>query len=60
MVPSKAAKIIFQYEIINLSTNKVSATGQTIQIFLSAEKRELELITPDFYDRWEEKMGIKI
>ena len=60
MIPSKAAKIIFQYEIINLSTGKVSATGQTIQIFLSVETRALELLTPDFYEDWKKKMGIKI
>ena len=60
MVPSKAAKIIFQYEIINLSTGKISATGQTIQIFLSVKTRALELTTPEFYEDWEKKMEIKI
>lgn len=60
LIPSKAAKIIFEYEIINLSTNKISATGTTIQVFLDRETRLLELNTPDFYISWEEKKGIKI
>ena len=60
MIPTKAAKIIFQYEIINLSTGKVSAVGQTIQIFLSVEKRALELITPVFYEEWKKKMQIVV
>ena len=60
LIPSKAAKIIFSYEIINLSSGKVSAIGQTIQIFLNVKTRALELLTPEFYETWEKKMGIKI
>jgi len=60
LIPTKAAKIIFKYEIINLSTGKLSAVGQTIQIFLSVKTRELELGTPSFYEEWEKKMGVKI
>jgi acyl-CoA thioester hydrolase len=59
LIPMKAAKIIFQYEIINLTTGKVSAIGQTIQVFLSVKTRELELGKPLSYDTWEQKMGIK-
>ncbi len=59
LLPSKAAKIIFEYTIINLKTNKVSATGTTIQVFLSEKSRELELNIPDFYLEWEAKIGIE-
>lgn len=59
MIPSKAAKIIFEYEIINLSTKKISATGSTIQVFLTEKLRELELQFPEFYLDWEKKVGIK-
>jgi acyl-CoA thioester hydrolase len=59
LVPSKAAKMIFTYEIINLTTGKISAVGKTIQIFLSAETRELELYAPDFYIEWTTKMGMR-
>ncbi len=60
MVPCKAAKIIFKYEILNLTTGIISAIGQTIQVFLSVESRELELYTPTFYENWEQTKGIKI
>lgn len=59
LIPSRAAKIIFEYEIINLSTGKISATGTTIQVFLLAKTRELDLNIPEFYIEWENKMGIK-
>ena len=58
-IPTRAAKIVFQYEVMNLSTGKVCAIGQTIQVFLQKDTRELELFSPDFYKEWENKMGIK-
>jgi len=57
--PSKAAKIIFEYEIINLTTGKISATGTTIQVFLTTKTRKLELYTPKFYVEWEKKIRFK-
>ena len=59
LIPSRAAKIIFEYEIINLTTGLVSAIGSTIQVFLFADTRTLDLNIPDFYLKWENKMGIK-
>ena len=59
LVPSRAAKIIFEYKIINLTTGKISAEGSTMQVFLSTKTRELELLTPKFYEDWESKMGIE-
>lgn len=50
-----AAKIIFQYEVINLATNAIAATGMTMQVFMNAEDRSLELIKPTFYAEWEVK-----
>jgi acyl-CoA thioester hydrolase len=58
LIYAPAAKIIFEYEIINLNTNKVSATGKTIQIFLNAATRELEINKPEFYKAWEKQAGL--
>ena len=55
LVYSPAAKIIFEYEIINLQTGKTCAVGKTIQVFLNASTRILELSKPDFYASWESK-----
>ena len=58
LVPCKAAKIIFEYEIFNLSSGTINAAGRTIQVFLTVEQREMELYTPDFYLDWEKTVGI--
>ena len=58
-IPSKAAKIIFEYEIKNITTGKICATGKTVQVFLDKESRELELFAPEFYSEWENSVGIK-
>ncbi len=55
----RAAKIVFEYEIVNLSTKNVSAVGKTVQVFLNIKSRALELNKPDFYIAWEKKAGIK-
>ena len=51
-IPSKAAKMNFEYEVINVTTGEVCATGKTMQVFLTADKRELELTIPEFYRSW--------
>jgi acyl-CoA thioester hydrolase len=59
-IPSQAAKIIFEYEVFNLSTGKLCAVGKTIQVFLNSTTRTLELNKPDFYIEWETKNNIKV
>ena len=51
-IPSSCAELIFEYEIINLTTNSISATGRTVQIFLTAKERILELNKPHFIIDW--------
>jgi acyl-CoA thioester hydrolase len=51
-IPSKAAKMIFEYEVVNVTTGEICATGKTVQVFLTADKRELELSMPPFYKDW--------
>ena len=57
LIPSKAAKIMFEYTIINLKTNQISATGKTMQVFLHEKTRQLELNLPEFYIEWLAKNG---
>ncbi|MGB0915486.1 MAG: acyl-CoA thioesterase [Crocinitomicaceae bacterium] len=54
-----ASKIVFKYEVINLTTGEVSATGSTTQVFLSVDDRILELVKPPFYAEWENKQSWK-
>lgn len=49
-----AAKIVFNYEVLNLETGQIAATGKTVQVFLNIELNILELAKPSFYDEWEQ------
>jgi acyl-CoA thioester hydrolase len=51
MEPSPAAKIILKYELRHKATGQVVATGETMQVFLTKE-RKLVLDLPDFYRDW--------
>jgi acyl-CoA thioester hydrolase len=54
-IPSKSAKIQFEYEVRNVTTGEVCAVGKTTQVFLDRESRTLELINPGFYLDWKER-----
>lgn len=54
-----SSKVVFRYEVINLSTGELAATGSTTQVFLTVEDRLLELIKPTFFANWEEKQNWK-
>lgn len=49
-----SAKIIFRYEVVNEQSQQVAATGMTMQVFMNASDRTLELIKPEFYEQWEQ------
>lgn len=52
-----SAKIVFRYEVINNATKQVAATGMTMQVFMFASDRTLELIKPEFYQIWEDSQN---
>ena len=49
----KAAKIKYDYWVYNETTNMLSATGSTTQVFVN-EKLELQLTTPTVFELWKE------
>ena len=55
LIPTPAAKIIFEYKIINTTTGAVAARGKTIQVFLKTDDRTLELSMPEWYLEWMRK-----
>ncbi len=55
-IPSRAAKMIFQYRIFD-PKGRVVCLGETIQVFLN-EQGQLVLTKPEFFAKWKEKMGI--
>lgn len=54
-IESKAAKVINEYEVFNLNTNKVAAVGSTTQVFVD-EEMELQLITPPAFEEWKQSL----
>lgn len=52
-----AAKIIFDYEIMDAQTREVAVTGHTVQVFLD---RDYQLVweTPEFYNEWKRLNGL--
>ncbi|GAA0873775.1 acyl-CoA thioesterase [Wandonia haliotis] len=51
LVKTIAAKIVYEYEILNVTTGKISAVGKTIQVFID-NQGELQLVSPRFYKEW--------
>ena len=56
--PTDAAKIVFDYEVYDLETNQLAATGHSVQVFIDRE-RNLVLQTPEFFQKWKEENGVK-
>lgn len=52
-VPTDAAKIIFDYRLLNKETNQVLTTGRTIQVFVKND--ELAITVPQFFQDWKNK-----
>ena len=52
LVQTDAAKVIHEYEVQNLSNDKLSCEGTTEQVFLNEKTRALELYTPEFFNDW--------
>ncbi|MDR0363920.1 MAG: acyl-CoA thioesterase [Bacteroidales bacterium] len=53
-VPSKSAKLIFNYLICKKSDKTIVAEATTTQIFMTKEG-EFEVSTPDFYREWKNR-----
>lgn len=55
--PTDAAKIIFDYEIVDPEEGTVIATGYSIQVFLDKDY-QLMWQNPPFYEAWKQTMGL--
>ena len=57
-IDSKAAKMIFKYEIFN-EDDLLVCTGETVQVFITLTgQRELSLTIPEFFQEWKQKVGL--
>jgi acyl-CoA thioester hydrolase len=53
-----AAKIVFKYNIRNIRTGNLAATGESVQVFLSVSGNHTCIICPVFFEHWKQKMGL--
>ena len=56
-IDSAAAKILFEYKILDPESETIFATGNSEQVFITKE-RELHLTIPDFFRDWKSRKGI--
>ena len=55
--PTVAAKIEFDYEIVDSEDDSLLATGHSLQVFMNMDY-ELVWANPDFYLEWKKKWGV--
>jgi acyl-CoA thioester hydrolase len=59
-VPTPAAKIVFEFNIYKKGEKReLVASGKTIQAFLDAETRTLQLYNPPFFEIWKNNLMFK-
>ena len=57
-VDSRAAKMIFRYEIYN-QDDLLVCTGETVQVFVDQiGQGDLSLAIPEFFKEWKQKVGL--
>ena len=55
--PTEAAKIVFDYQIINPEDESVIATGHSVQVFMDMNY-QLMWEKPDFYKEWQDRWKV--
>ena len=55
--PTKAAKVIFDYEIHDTTDDSLIATGHSVQVFMDTNY-QLVLYSPELYEEWQKKWGV--
>ncbi len=56
--PCEAAKLIFDYEIRDLSDGSVAVTGRSTQVFMDLDYHLL-WTAPEFFENWKKKWIVK-
>lgn len=56
-VPTKAAKLIFRYEIRRKGDNALILEATSTQLFVTADG-EFDMTTPDFVRQWRDEHGV--
>ena len=54
-IDTPAAKLLFEYALYDVPTNKLVATGSSTQVFMHKENMELMLTLPQFMTDWKQQ-----
>lgn len=57
LIPTDAAKVVFEYRVFRKSDNALVLKAKTVQVFMDLEGN-MELSNPDFYLEWKKKNGL--
>lgn len=57
-IPTEAAKVVFDYEIVNPDDGTVFATAHSVQVFMDTNY-QLLWYSPEFYEQWKKECGIE-
>ncbi|HEY9197497.1 MAG TPA: thioesterase family protein [Mucilaginibacter sp.] len=57
-IPDEAARITFNYRLLNATTGEVVVTGTTVQVFLHRDSFMLQLTNPEFFEAWKQKHAL--
>ena len=57
-VPGEAARLNFNYRLLNAATGEVVVTGSTVQVFLNRDSFALQLTNPPFFEEWKKKHSL--
>jgi acyl-CoA thioester hydrolase len=55
-----AAKLKFEYKIVDSATKALVAKGSSVQVFVDAKTFELRLTLPEFFEDWKRKMNLQV
>lgn len=57
--PTLSAKIVFDYEIHDATSDELMATGRSVQVFMD-KNYQLVWTSPQFYEDWKKRWGFSI
>ena len=57
-VPSEAARLHFNYRLLNAATREVVVTASTVQVFLARDSFMLQLTNPEFFEEWKKRHSL--
>ena len=59
-INTAAAKLKFEYKIVDVATKALVAKGSSVQVFVDAKTFDLQLTLPHFFEEWKKKWNLQV